>query len=283
MKSRFYILLPVHNRRAITQQFVVCLRQQTVDDYHLVLIDDGSEDGTADMVREFISSLTVITGKGNWWWAGCLQQGLNWLEEQDLQNNDIVVFTNDDVLFDSRFLENAERILNANPETLLLPHLQDLDNKQILPTGVEVDFSKLIFRDSTISEKVNCLSTRGLFMRWGDLRRVGRFYPVLLPHYLSDYEFTMRAHRKGLKLLSSPSLVITANLEATGYRNLDGIGFAQFLKRYFSKKSVGNPVYWTVFILLACPLRWIPLNVFRVWKIAVFTMLKSVGESIAVR
>ena len=53
-----YILLPVHNRREITQKFIECLKSQTYQNYKLVLIDDGSSDGTAAMVQSQISDLT---------------------------------------------------------------------------------------------------------------------------------------------------------------------------------------------------------------------------------
>jgi len=84
VNENIYILLPVHNRLEITQRFITCLKAQTYQKYHLILIDDGSSDGTAEMVQENISSLTVVRGKGSWWWAGALQQGYRWLREQNL-------------------------------------------------------------------------------------------------------------------------------------------------------------------------------------------------------
>ena len=82
MKECIYILLPVHNRREITGDFIDCLEAQTWQHYHLVLIDDGSTDGTEQMVRERVENLTVIRGNGDWWWAGCLQQGFNFLKKE---------------------------------------------------------------------------------------------------------------------------------------------------------------------------------------------------------
>lgn len=82
MSEKIYILLPVHNRSAITEHFVNCLAAQTYRSYHLVLIDDGSTDGTADMVRAKIKEISVIKGDGNWWWAGSLQQGIDWLKKR---------------------------------------------------------------------------------------------------------------------------------------------------------------------------------------------------------
>jgi glycosyltransferase involved in cell wall biosynthesis len=82
MNPCIYILLPVHNRREITKVFIDCLEAQTWQNYHLVLIDDGSTDGTEQVVRERVENLTVIRGNGNWWWAGCLQQGFNFLKKR---------------------------------------------------------------------------------------------------------------------------------------------------------------------------------------------------------
>ena len=82
MKPYIYILLPVHNRRELTRDFIDCLKAQTYQNFHLVLIDDGSTDGTDQMVRERIENLTVIRGNGDWWWAGSLQQGFNYLKKK---------------------------------------------------------------------------------------------------------------------------------------------------------------------------------------------------------
>ncbi|WP_223209857.1 glycosyltransferase [Picosynechococcus sp. NKBG042902] len=79
-----YILLPVHNRYSITQHFIRHLQRQTFQDYHLVLLDDGSTDGTATMVEASIPNLTIIQGTGDWWWAGSLHQGYLWLKNKNL-------------------------------------------------------------------------------------------------------------------------------------------------------------------------------------------------------
>lgn len=64
--------------------------------------------------------------------------------------------------------------------------------------GVYADLKKLTFRQAKTKDEINCLSTRGLFLRVKDFKKIGGFYPKLLPHYLSDYEFTIRAYKKSL-------------------------------------------------------------------------------------
>lgn len=270
MKPTVYILLPVHNRRAITEKFIDCLVAQSYSNYHLILIDDGSSDGTDEMVREKVGNLTIIKGRGDWWWAGSLQQGVDWLKRNGVEDRDIVVFMNDDVTFEQDFLQVAVSLLNQQDQQvgMLLPQVINEKTGHPEESGVEADMKKLTFITATSPEKINCLPTRGLFMRMSDLCRVGDFYPRLLPHYLSDYEFTIRANRMGLNLTTSPKLLIRFDNEATGFRSFEGLSFLEFVGRYFSKRSASNPVYWTTFILLTSPKPYIPWNVLKVWLIA---------------
>jgi GT2 family glycosyltransferase len=263
--NRCYILLPVHNRRNITKNFIECLKSQTYQNYKLILIDDGSTDGTAQMVESQISKLKIITGKGNWWWAGGLQQGIDWLKANSLDSKDVVLMINDDVLVKPDFLEIAISLLQKMPNTLLQAQCYSTQTDQCLDVGVKVDFNTFTFNKAKLSQEINCLSTRGLFMRWQDLQNTGDFYPRLLPHYLSDYEFTMRSHRKGFTLRTHPDLKLWLNEETTGFHPNGKLRFKSILRRYFSRHSSANKIDWTMFILLAFPKDKILINLGRVW------------------
>lgn len=266
MIQKVYILLPVHNRCAVTERFIDCLATQTYSNYHLILIDDGSIDGTSEMVQAKIRCLTVIKGRGTWWWAGSLQQGISWMKLHGVNEQDIVLFANDDITFDSNFLRKAVNIIGDLGATLLLPYLRDEKTGQPQESGVEADLQKLTFKPAVSPDKINCLSTRGLFMRMADLQMVGGFHPRLLPHYLSDYEFTIRAHRKGLRLVTSADIAIQLDREQTGYRSLERQGLIYFMRRFLSKKNVSNPIYWSTFILLAVPKTYILGHLFKLWS-----------------
>jgi GT2 family glycosyltransferase len=256
MSETIYILLPVHNRREVTRRFIASLLKQSYTDYHLVLIDDGSTDGTADMVREQIQAVTVITGNGSWWWGGALQQGYKWLREQNAPGSDIVLIINDDTEFDSRFLETAVTVLRDRQRTFLLAECYDLSSGALIDAGIHVDWRRFAFEQPAGNRPINCLSTRGLFFRMEDFFSVGGFHPRLLPHYLSDYEFTIRASRKGMTLTTHPDLKIWLDVSTTGSH---GIGTRQILgavKSVFSLKSAINPLMLLIFVALACPWQW---------------------------
>jgi GT2 family glycosyltransferase len=265
LTKAIYILLPVHNRKAVTATFVDSLKAQTFRDYHLVLIDDGSTDGTAEMVKEAIPSATVLRGTGGWWWAGSLQRGLEWLKQEQLPDDAVVLFINDDVQFDPEYLDRAAKVMNEKRGVLVSSNTLDPNTGVISESGVTADLRRLTFKVSDSPESINCLPTRGLFAHWGDVRRIGGFHPRLLPHYLSDYEYTIRAHKLGLRCESSSALLIISNEETTGYRKIEEPGFRPALAKLLSKKAPSNPFYRSTFVVLAAPPRWIVPGLLRVW------------------
>lgn len=280
MNPKIYILLPVHNRIAVTECFIDCLAAQSYSNYHLILVDDGSDDGTAGMVRDKIDDLTVLKGRGNWWWAGSLQQGINCLKRLSVADRDIVLFANDDITFDTDFLQKAVGLLDELDDVLLLPFLRDTNTGLLQETGIDANLRKHTFDPASSPDRINCLSTRGLFMRMIDLTRIGGFHPRLLPHYLSDYEFTIRAHRKGLKLCTSNELVISLDHDQTGYHSFEQKGFVAFIRQYFSKRSAPNPVYHTSFVLLTGSWSSIPFSLIVVWRRAIANVIHQVRRSL---
>jgi GT2 family glycosyltransferase len=275
VRNKIYLILPVHNRRTITERFIECLRLQDYTNYHLILIDDGSTDGTAEMVKARISSVTVITGMGDWWWGGALQQGYLWLKSQPAGKDDLVLLINDDLEFAPDFLAKAERCLRHRHNSLVVAGCYSRDTHELCDFGVTADWSQLTFNRASNGDLISCLSTRGLFIRAEDFLELGGFYPKLLPHYLSDYEFTYRAYRKGFSLVIEPALEVFLDTDATGYGRVRHDSFFVFLKKYFSAKSMMNPLAWTSFVLLACPWRWKLCNLYRVWRNSIRFIAKN--------
>jgi GT2 family glycosyltransferase len=263
--DKIYIILPVHNRRHITQRFIDCLKAQTYQDYHLLLIDDGSTDGTQEMVRDEIADLSVITGPGDWWWAGALQQGYDWFCQQDLDDSNLVLIINDDTEFADDFLERAACLMEGQKKTLLLAQSFSRETRLLVGAGVQVDWSKLKFTSATTPDQIDCFSTRGLFLTVEDFLATGGFHPKVLPHYLSDYEFTLRAKRKGMRLWLDDDLKLWVDEETTGFHQFEDDSFTMFCKKYFAKNSDANPFAWTMFIWLACPYQWMLISWMRVW------------------
>lgn len=248
MDPTIYILLPVYNRKKITLEFIAQLKRQSVQSFSLILIDDGSTDGTSEEARELLANVTVLKGS-NLWWAGALQMGINYLKNKNISPKTPLLIINDDTSIPENFIEIGISLLNENPDTFICASVKN-DNV-ITPSTVHINWEKFLF-ETTKEETSNCLPTRGLFLKFGDMLAVGEFYPRLLPHYFSDYEFTHRAYKSGVKLFSPKELWLEAMPMETGIRALQGRGIS-YLRKLFSKRYTNNPYYTAIFILLAAP------------------------------
>lgn len=267
--ERLFILLPVYNRREITARFVEALAQQTWREFTLVLIDDGSTDRTAEAVRRIWPSVEVLEGKGNWWWAGSLEQGCAHVQRLGVVDEDILLLANDDVSIRPEFLAQALNELAELPDTLLLARQVDTATGEEIDYGggVRADLKELRFTAAALPGSIDCLPTRGLFLRWRDLKRTGGFRPALLPHYLSDYEFTLRARARGLQLRVARTASLEVSLDQSG-RSLKNLFSEPRMSRFrliFSRRFKDNPVTWSVFVWLAAPLARKPYLWLKIW------------------
>ena len=244
-----YILLPIHNRKLITEKFIQCLKMQSEQNYQLILIDDGSIDGTDEMVLKNIPNTKVIYGDGNLWWAGSLQKGYDFLKNKDLQINDKVLLINDDTEFTNDFLTKGCSLVDSNPKILLKSWSVDKYNNQRSDGYIHFEQCGLIFKD-TDKKSANCISTRGVFLNAKDFIDIGGFMPKKLPHYLSDYEWAIRAHKKGYSILCDDGLSLVSDSAESGYHIIDFKHFKtikEFKKKLFSIKNPDHPRYFITF------------------------------------
>lgn len=279
----FHVITAVHNRYSITELFVKKLiSQDYVGGIHLILVDDGSDDGTEDMVRELIPcefsidmlerksdtiptfSLTVIRGDGNLWWGGALHEGYKWVRKH-LSDcpKEYVVLANDDTDFESDYYSIAAKHLEDVDYTLITGKGYGLISKRIIDKPGLCDYSghpedAIIISPNNDGE---CASTRSLFMKVEDFLGVGGFHPILLPHYGSDTEWTYRAHKRGYRITSFDDLVfwIDESEELTGDNFYDKLT----IKKLFSKRSSANPIYKLNFVILMTPIKYLPSQLGR--------------------
>lgn len=255
----FYVVTAVHNCYAITEAFVDRLLEQTMQDMTLVLVDDGSTDGTADMVKEKMPNTVILTGDGNLWWGGALHMAYKWLCDH-AADDDIVMFANDDTQFQNDYLAIAEQFVRQYPDSLITGCGYDVHTGELIDGAAHWDFKKGAgvggFKPTDVA---NCASTRSLFFTGKVLKKTGGFHPVLLPHYASDYEWTIRAARKGFPIRSFEQLRYTYDFETTGDYDLTKMT----LKKVFSKRSMVNPIYRMIFVLMSTPIRYLPSHLWH--------------------
>ncbi|WP_428419981.1 glycosyltransferase family 2 protein [Methylibium sp.] len=261
-----HIILPVHNRSPITARFLNCVRAQSFQNYCLVLVNDGCTDNTLDLAQQLLPSeqMVILAGNGKLWWAGALQKAFEYLTAIQIPSNDDVLIINDDTYIDPDFLANGLALLAEHPRACIQALGTDRRSGRV-DRGVVVDLSRLRFRPAKRGESVNCLSTRGLLMKASTFCRSGGFRPQWLPHYLSDYEFTIRLQRAGYLLLCEERFAAEMDDSTSGLNSYPQRDLREFLKLSFSNRAKFNPRHWSAFVILTCPAKSIPLHLAKIW------------------
>lgn len=239
--------------------------RQTLQAYTLVLVDDGCTDDTVARVRSRMTSgrLIILSGNGQLWWAGALELAYRQLAPE-LTDRDAVLIINDDVTFADDFLSNGMDALRRHPGACLQAIGVD-QHSRTTDRGAVANLVRLTFRGAEEGEQPNCLSTRGLLMDADTFRHSNGFRPRWLPHYLSDYEFTLRIARRGTQLQTDPDFWATMDLTLTGMDRPSMESARTFWRDSFSNRAKFNPCHWTAFVLLVCPTWVVPLHVARIW------------------
>jgi len=207
--------------------------------------------------------LQVLAGDGNLWWAGALQLGFQALVQAGIPDDDAVLITNDDVDFEPDFLQQGLAVLASEPGAAFQAVGRDLLTGTV-DEGAHFSPLALRFRGVQPGEAPNCLSTRGLIMRAGNFKRSGGFRPQRLPHYMSDYEFTLRLQRQGVVLRCDLRFQMTVRLELTGgERHCRSL--RAFWREAFTNRAKYNPIHTSRFAMMVCPPWVVPLHVLRIW------------------
>ena len=70
------VLIPIHNRIDFTRSCLTSLKNQKFKDFQIIIVDDGSTDGSSEMLRDEFPEVKVINGDGNWWWTKSINVGI---------------------------------------------------------------------------------------------------------------------------------------------------------------------------------------------------------------
>lgn len=104
------IVIPVYNRVDLTVQCLEAIAQTTSGDFEVVVVDDASTDGTADVLAQFGSALTVVRHDENRGFARACNDGAR------AARGDLLVFLNNDTLPRPGWLDALRAAAEAAPD-----------------------------------------------------------------------------------------------------------------------------------------------------------------------
>lgn len=247
------IVVPVHNREEFTQECLSCLIAQTYRDFQIIVVDDGSTDGTSEMIRREFADVVVLTGDGNLWWTEATNWGVRYaLQHQNRQVENFVLTLNDDTRVKPDYLQTMLDAYHQHQPCLVGSVSVDShhpDRMQYAGGRMELyiaggeDFAQRyansyqeLLRQTTWLES-DSLPGRGTLIPLRVFDEIGLYDSRNYIHYMSDIDFSVRANKAGYRLIVNAYSIVYEYVDATSSLIARRASWREFMAGFTSFKS----------------------------------------------
>lgn len=261
--EKICVVIPVHNRIDFTVGCVKSVMKQTAKGFEIVVVDDGSTDGTSDVIPKLFPDATLLKGDGNLWWSGAVNLGIKYALENDF---DYVICLNNDTEVMQDYIEKMIYWAERNPTALFSSMEYDITTGEPFYVGARVDWKHGI--DVALINKipeeefqgliaVTHLPGRGLWIPAFVFDKIGLFDAKNFPQRAADYDFTFHANRMGFPLFCNcDAKLYSYTEEVTGSVFRKKFGLKNYYKHLTDTKSGANIFVIWRYIMRNCPRRY---------------------------
>lgn len=252
--SNLWILTAVHNSLDKVKEFFSDLNLQTHGSFKVVVVDDGSNDGTSEWIQANHPQTIIIKGDGNLWWGGAMYLATKYAVQHG-KPDDYILYINDDCRFDKDYLEKIMR--HAKTTAILGSFCVSQRDKRLIIDGPSIfDWNKgkliPLFKNKSTDSictssiyKSDTLTTRGTLYPLSALIKTKNFDYKVFAHHTADLDLSLRAKALGYDLLFYPDIYILLDEQRTGITLHKDLltkpqNFSYIYKLFFSKKSAYN-------------------------------------------
>lgn len=254
-----YAVVAVHNRKEITERFLKDLQRQTQSDIKLILVDDGSTDGTADMVRVAWPHADILRGDGKWWWTGSMEQGVRHVLKS-ANEGDFVLCANNDQLAEPMATEVLIRTSEKYGRAIVGSISKEYENKsKLYDSAYTVNWSTHTYAPVPLREhgeydgNIDVLTCRMTLVPIEVFWKVN-FDSKHFPHYYGDYDLFLQAKKHGFRLILSYDSVIYDIGGASGVEKRgQTLTFRELYRNMFDVRSHSNVIFTLRYIYKNCP------------------------------
>lgn len=271
--TRFSILIPIYNRLTITKQglrnLYKALEHYTAAGksecrFEVVVIDDGSSDGSSQWIAENYPAIHLLQGDGNLWWSGATNKGARYAIEQ-LQS-DYLLLWNDDIAPDNNYFLEVEKAFHNQDFTNTVLGSKILASATGKIWSIGGYFGKWggygMYNDPGANPSAffpcDWLPGMGTIVPASALKNKGLYWDEeLFPQYHGDSDYTLRCKENGFAIQTCLNMVIynaSENSRSGGNKNLKALWWSltsmrsnyNFRERFvFYRRHARQPFhYW---------------------------------------
>ena len=280
------LVVPVHNNKEDTAEFLESLNGVTYPNYTVIIIDDGSTDRTADMIKEKYPYVILLKGDGSLWWSGATNRGIK--KAIKIGSDYVLLGGMNDTIVDSGFLTALVDTAEKNPRSITLPKVYFYDDPKRLsfaggdinwlkgwPSSIgngEIDTGQYDMQCDVKHGGLGILVNTSFF---GD---IGIMDSKNCPLYWGDTDFTYRAYKKGYRLIYVPKSMMWHKLGSTVKKENPNLSSLLSALIYLTTnvRSAQNFRAVAKFHLRYCPIYLIPYVLMRY---TLFVIIQSMSYS----
>ncbi|WP_164851261.1 glycosyltransferase family 2 protein [Larkinella soli] len=280
------VVIPTFNRKECLADLLHQLFGQQPGDFTLeiVVVVDGSSDGTREMLETDFPGVQVVQGPGNWWFTRSVNEGIRSIRSR--RTSTYVLILNDDSVVEPDYLRQLTRAqAEAGPEAIVGSlSVTEESPRRITFGGTKrtlrwlmktidyvTPFEPYVPGRLTGLHPTQSLNGRGTLVPVAVFDRIGLLDERRFPQYGSDDDLALTALRAGIPVYISWDAVVfdRVRLTAAGTPYLHP-SLSVFLNSFFNRYSV-NSIRKTVFFYRkhGLPLVWplgVALSVAATWR-----------------
>ena len=243
------IVIPVHNCLGQLEASLPRLRTAVAlfeGRASVILVDDGSADGTSSWVKETYPDFTVIEEDGRKWWSGAVNVGARYAANVLTAN--FLLLWNADILCSEDYFSVVSRLCAEDrPRTIFASKLFYLDppdrifsfgctfdshtGRSTLIGCGEVDGPRFASRTA-----VHWAGGMGTLVPMPIAAALGFWDEVHFPQYHGDSDFCLRAREIGIEIVAVPELRIWNDKRSSGFRH--ELSFRRLARSFTDRRSL---------------------------------------------